>query len=332
MAPLFRARTYEVVVAAFGDISKPFGEGVPWPEEWEKPYRDRPKVSRRIRGSDTLGAVLLDAMAELQVQPPPWDDPFPLGLPFVAFYKPEDEERFSSGFQSTVPLLDAQGRVTFGNYNFGEITFDELIQAADAKALDGDPLRPWLILHYEVGNGLASTWGTLVNLWDLSWYVLAYVDSHLETLLGVSGGVYAVKRGVIDRLRGRTRAARDAAARHGQRWHELQAADPQTVASFLEQVPRTTEQVAGLLGCTAAEAEAVLWAFGLAPEPETGLWKPSTDEESKMLRGNAELIISGFNTEELERLFRERAEHLVVEGETPPLEWPHDAQQGSDAD
>src|SRR5205814_7066921 len=100
--------------------------------------------------------------------------------------------------------LDKQGRVTFSNYNFDEINFDQLLQASRATVLEGDPLRPYLILHHEVGNGVLADWGTLVNFWDLAWHVLTYIDTHLETLLELGGGVYAVKRGVLDRLRGRT--------------------------------------------------------------------------------------------------------------------------------
>jgi hypothetical protein len=322
-------RSYPVTIAVFGDPAKPFGEGVPWPDEWEKPYRDRPKIETIASPQDTLGHVLRVAMDELHVPPARWvdefgeqamEDPFPHGLPFVAFYKPEDEERFVGPFESSVPILDARQRVIFSAYNFDEITFAQLIEAADATALDGDPLRPWLILHHQVGNGLLADWGTLVNLWDLAWYVL----DHIDTLLGVGGGAYAAKHAIIDRLRARTKGGRDAAARRGRQWIEEQSASPSEIAAFLARVPRTTEQVAGLLGCTDVEAEAILWAFGLARDPDSGLWKPGEDEEAKMLRGNVDLIINAYNEAEFAERVRQRVERLLETGETPAVLWPGD--------
>jgi hypothetical protein len=208
----------------------------------------------------------------------------------------------------------------FNAYNFNEITFAELIEAADATALRGDPLRPWLILHYEVGNGLLADWGTIANLWDLAWYVF----DHIDTLLGVAGGAYAIKRAIVDRLRSRTKGGRDAAARRGPQWMQEQGASPWMLATFLWQVPRTTDQVAGLLGCTAGEAEAVLWAFGLVRDSNSGLWQPGEDEEAKMLRGNLELIVHSYNEAVIADSIRRRVEHLLDTGETPPVLWPGD--------
>jgi hypothetical protein len=168
----------------------------------------------------------------------------------------------------------------------------------------------------------------LVNLWDLAWYVL----DHIDTLLGVGGGAYAAKHAIIDRLRARTKGGRDVAARRGTQWIQEQSASPSEIASFLAKVPRTTEQVAGLLGCTDDEAEAVLWAFGLACDPDSGLWTPGEGEEAKMLRGNADLIISAYNEIEVAQRVRQRAEQLLETGETPPVLWPGDAGYGEQHD
>jgi hypothetical protein len=304
---------FEVVVAVYGDPSKPILEGLQ--DEPDKPYRERLKVSVQATRETSLADVLATAYNTVGPMPPTggstedaWSDSF---VPYwVAFYEPADEERFTSRLYEAIPLLDEQGRVKFGAHEFDEITFGELLDAAESGTLDGDPLRPYLILVVPQGGALSATWAALVNLWGLSWYVLEHIAAAGEA-------AYVVKR-----LRDRIKGGRDVVVARGEQWWMEQGADPDDVYDFLARVPRTTEQVAGLLGCSNEEAASALWAFGLAPDPESGLWYPGGDEEAKLLRGNTELIIQGANLYELADEFRERTEELLETGEAPDVEWP----------
>ncbi len=47
--------------------------------------------------------------------------------------------------------------------------------------------------------------------------------------------------------------------------------------------PRTTEEAATLLHCSANDADAVLWGMGFAFEEETGIWVWAGDREAAIL-------------------------------------------------
>jgi hypothetical protein len=149
-----------------------------------------------------------------------------------------------------------------------DVRYGDLLRAADAGVLEGDPLRPYLILHAEIGNGLLADWGTVLNLWDLAWHVFDRID----TLMGVGAAALGARE-LIRRLKDRLSRGRSVVSKHYVDWRERQG-DPATLAAFLSRTPRTTAQVAGLLGCAEPEAEAVLWAFGLSRDEAPGLDDP----------------------------------------------------------
>lgn len=317
-----RASRLDLTVAVFGDPSKPFGEGVPYPDEWRRPYAERLKTQRRVDRKTTLGAVLLDVVRELHVRyaDPEWGEVE--RIPFVSFYKEGDEREFQRPFESYLPLVDELGRVTFNNWDFNEISFDQLVRSAEANALQGDPLRPYLILHYEVGNGVIADWPTLVNLWDLAWYVLDRI-----AVVGGAAAATVGAKAMIERLRDRTRRSREAAAARGKQWRDEQGLHPGMLGSFLRHTPRTTSQIAGLLGCSEAEAEAVCWAFGLSEDQETGQWKPGADLEAQILGGNTDLMMHGYNDYVLTDEFEKRITQALEAGTLPHLPWEEEQKR-----
>lgn len=317
-----QAQPLDVTVAVFGDPSQPFGEGVPYPEEWRRPYAERLTIQRRVEPNANLGDVLIDVARELGVSysDPEWGELE--RIPFVSFYKEGDEDEFQGPFESYLPLVDERGRVTFNNWDFNEVSFAQLVRSAEANALQGDPLRPYLILHYEVGNGVIADWPTLVNLWDLSWYVLDRI-----AVVGGAVGAFVGAKMMIERLRDRTRSGRDAVAAHATQWRDEQGLHPGMLGSFLRATPRTTTQIAGLLGCSQAEAEAVCWAFGLTQDEATGQWKPGDDLESQLLGGNTDLMMHGYNDYVLTDEFEKRLTQAVETGTLPRLPWEEEQER-----
>jgi len=142
---------FTITVALVGDPANPFAP--PYEEfferEWARPYAAREKVELDVEESETLGEVMTRAAAAWSVEvPEDWAGP----IAFVGFYRPEDEERFH-GWQSSITLVDEHGRAIWNNY-WKDVRYGDLLRAADAGVLEGDPLRPYLILHAEIGNGL----------------------------------------------------------------------------------------------------------------------------------------------------------------------------------
>jgi hypothetical protein len=298
-----------ITVAVVGDPSDPLAP--PWEDfferEWKRPYRERPTLDLVVQEDETLGEVMNRAAAELGVDVPDgWAGP----VAFIAFYKPEDEQEGLHSWTSTITLVDDSGRAVWNNY-WKDVQYRALLRAADAGALDGDPRRPYLILHAEIGNGLLADWHTLVNLWDLAWYAIERV--------GIAYAAYEAAVRAAQGLRNRIHRGREVVRQHHSEWQE-RGGDPSALAAFLAQRPMTTDEVARFLGCTNAEGEAVLWAFGLAPD-ESGRWRPRATDEAKMLAQVFELIVQGYSHFELEREFRQTVEHFVKTGEVRPIDW-----------
>jgi hypothetical protein len=260
-----------ITVAIVGDPSDPLTPS--WDdffeEEWKRPYGDRLKLKLVVEEDETLGAVMDRAAAELGVEvPEDWGGP----VAFIAFYKPEDDREGLHGWATAITLVDAAGRAVWNNY-WKEVQYAELLRAGEAGALDGDPLRPYLILHAEIGNGLLADWNTLLNLWDLAWYAIERV--------GVAYAAYKAAVEVAQRLRDRISRGREVVSQNHRQWQE-RGGDPSTLATFLAQRPVATDEIARFLGCTNPEGEAVLWAFGFAPDG-SGRWIPRATDEAKML-------------------------------------------------
>jgi hypothetical protein len=174
-----------------------------------------------------------------------------------------------------VTTVDEEGCAIWGRY-WKAVPYSDLISAAEAGALDGDPFRPYLVIQPEVGNGLGVDWPTVINLWDLAYYVLDRAAVFIAGRIGA--------KMVIDRLRARTRGGRDVTSHRYREWR-ARGANPYSLRTFLAEQPRTSADVARLLGCSREEADAVLLALGFSQAEGSDEWIPAADEEARVSRG-----------------------------------------------
>jgi len=139
-----------VSVALHGDIKNPLTPPYEdfFEREWARPYRERPNVALEVEEDETLGHVMTRAAEAFGVAIP--SDEWASPIAFISFYKPEDEERFH-GWTTSLTLIDASGRAVWNVY-WKDVPYRELLRAEEAGALDGDPLRPYLILHAELAT------------------------------------------------------------------------------------------------------------------------------------------------------------------------------------
>lgn len=82
-----------------------------------------------------------------------------------------------------VPLVDDQGRAYWGTH-FHEVRFEQLLRAADAGVLPGDPRQPVLMLE-STGGDYAIEWSELINGLKAVWPAI----EALGTASGAIGGV-----------------------------------------------------------------------------------------------------------------------------------------------
>jgi hypothetical protein len=304
-----RAVPISVTVALVGDPTRSVDELGYTFGDLDQPWGQLPKMDVEAHEDETLASVLDRAAVRFELAETEWGQIY--GFPsFVAFYKPDDEKGGIGPLSHTVTLVDQAGRARW-NVPFAAARVGELIRAAEAGALTGDPRRVYFVLQPPAGNGLVADWPTLVNLLDYAWRVI----------LGVGGAYEATKatKAVIERLTKRTKDAAQVAAARGEEW-AARGGDPGTLRVFLTQAARTADDVAHLLGCTTEEAEAILWAFGFSKD-ERGVWLPEQDEESKLMSGNIEVLLYASGVAPVGPIIEIRTEVFVETGEAPQVDW-----------
>lgn len=275
-------------------------------EELTVPWEERIQTTVEVEEDETLGDVLALAAQEFGLVSA-WDGPLAESFAWVGLYLPDHDHGVPVRQLSAVTLADKQGRAVWNVY-FKEVTYAQLLWSAEAGALEGDPLRIYLFTWAGFGNGMVADFTILANLWDLAWYVMERV--------GVAYGSFEALRQITQRIR----RGREVASAHKTEWRD-RGGDPATLSQYLRHRPSTTSEVARFLDCSDEETEALLWAFGFAPEAETGLWKLEENDEAKMLQGTWELIVYGYGDIELEQKFRERAEMFAQTGTAPEIDW-----------
>lgn len=304
------AASYDVTVAVIGDSRTAKSELGPTDKHYKQPYVKRLKATVQASEAEPFVDVLERAAGAMGLDG--------LGAS-VAFFRPEDEERVAGGrVSAAVPLVDERGRVTFGHY-FHEVRFGDLIRSGEAGALSGDPFRPYIVLRPGVGNGVLPDWETIKAVWDAMDYVLA----RIANAGGAAAAAYAVKKGIIDRLRKKTQAVSkvidarsgDWASRNGQ---------PYDVQEWLDDRPWLPADLVPLLDCSESEAEAVLWAFGFAPA-SLGLWRRDADQEARLLGETMNVAIRGYvheaSDEQVQHLLREEVDHFLETGNARRVDW-----------
>jgi hypothetical protein len=156
----------------------------------------------------------------------------------------------------------------------------ELVDAADAGLLDGNPLQPYLIPSMPQGDvGVLGEWvefsQTLKVLWDV------------VEVAATAGGAVAFAE-LLSRLRRRRSEVPSIVDRNASGWAERGAA-PADLVRFLASADRTSGEIAALLGCSNVEAEALLWGMGLAFDPASRYWRYKGDSLARMVADDVDL-------------------------------------------
>jgi hypothetical protein len=299
----------EVEVALIGDPDN-VTAGVLDERFFNVPYAERRQVGFEVQPEDSLARVLGRAAALMAITPGG-----EVQSNRVAFYKPDDEQGFAARkmprlLMNELILVDQDGRAMFGVVEHRAVRMIDLMRAADAGTLDGDPLRPYLILDFGWGDAPPADWTTVYEALKVAWEVVKAV--------GIVGGavttVVAAKREVAKRIE----RATNALAKHPE-WMQ-KGYRPDQFARLVAARDWTADQLAPLLGCSEDEAEAILWATGFAVNPEDGRWEDMADEAAQML-GNIITAVTwashgGPNSE---TRFRAWLLRYLETGEPPPF-------------
>ena len=303
-----------VTVALIADPVRPL-ERTASQEEWSRPYGERRKVQVEGAETDTLATILERAAATLGLTPP--SGRFSAWGNRIAFYKTEDEKGLAERAQPRLLLtelivVDRHGRALFGVSDLRTVRYDQLLRSAEAGTIEGDPLRPYLVAE--------PGWGDMPPVdWPTAYEGLKVVWEAVEIVATVGGAVGFVAL-VLDRVRKRVNAGREAIDAHYTNWTQ-RSQRPDQFVSLMTMRPWTPEELARLLDCSSSEAEAVLWCLGFAYDEADGRWRPGGDEAARAIRGALEELDLAWHAlyDEWEPTFRRRLVRYLETGERPPL-------------
>jgi hypothetical protein len=309
----------EITVALIANSVDPYRQMLP-AEEWERPYRDRHKVRLQMDSSSSLAELMGEAVREFGITPPPgWEQSSVNAYRRIAFYKPEDEEAFAPRAMprlhwAQMVLVDEDGRAVFGVSDQRTIRIADLLRAAEAGVIDGDPLRPYLIIEPGWGDAPPPDWPTVLIGLQIAWDVLEKIAT--------VGGAWAFAEAIRQRLSDRISAGKKAADHH-QEWAQRGTRPFQFLALVLTRDWKT-EELAQLLGCSTLEAEAVLWILGFSYDEDRGIWCLGGDVEASLVQAIQEqiAITSHRGGPDWEANLRRRIVQLLETGESPPVDAP----------
>lgn len=247
------------------------------------------RSSLTIAEDQTLAEVLETAARELGLYPAAdhYNPTFVATYNSVAFYRPEDDYGFAERhvprhLLSEMTLVDDRGRAIFGVHNLRAVRYRDLLGAADAGVLGGDPRRPYLIIEPGYGDVPPPDWGL----------ALEGLKALRETfgVAGDIGGSLALAKMVVDAVRKRLAKGQEAVENNPE-WR-LRAYSPYQFTSLILSREWAPRELAVVLGCSEEEAQGVLWVLGFAAD-EGGTWRLDGDEAARVVRKlQAELAIA----------------------------------------
>lgn len=243
-------------------------------------------------------------------------------IAFAEFRRPDDDEPVDERGTlrrlarlkgcGVVVVRDAQGHAVWRRPPFAA-TMAELIDAAEAGLLDGDPLQPYLVLVVPQGDfGTLGEWHEFATQLQLLWEI----SGALAQVAGAWGFVELLRKVAGRRSAEVARTVEENAVA----WSE-RGARPSDLVELLEQRPRSGESIAALLGCSLGEAEAVLWGLGCTRDGE--LWVYRGDQAADFIADDLQLksmLASYRGPENLRGEFERRLAQLGREGHAPSAE------------
>jgi hypothetical protein len=303
------------------------------------PWESLPKAELVASSEDTLRLVLsraaeqlglhladdaLQAMrstAERDGRLAPSDDPAD-HLVWAAFRRPDDDEIIDASLDPPVRRRDARlydvtklavrdehGRAIWRDPPF-DATVAELLDAAEAGLIDGDPLKPYLIPSVPQGDaGGLEVWQAIIIALGTARGVLG-VAADIDGVLGL--------RDRLAELWRRRERAGDVVERHASSWHDRGAA-PHDLVRLLRTRAWTSAEAAALLGCSPEEADAVLWGLGFVSDPATSTWTYRTDPAAELIAGDLDLYgideLAGDGEDLYRSLLEQRLDEFLRTGE-----------------
>jgi hypothetical protein len=306
----------EVEVALIGDPDRPLEAGVLDQSYFDMPYSQRRRVRLEVSEDESLSAVMEQAARMMGLVPPNW-----MGGTFygrggrIAFYKPEDENGFAPRaaprlLAGELILIDQDGRAIFGVWDHRAVRFIDLIRASEAGVLEGDPLRPYLMLDFGWGDAPPPDWATIQQGLEVVWQVLQAI--------GVVGGAVAALNKAHQWLAERVGRTREALSAHPE-WMQ-RGYRPDQFRVLVASREWTAAELAPLLGCSEEEAEAVLWALGYSYNDESQRWEGAGDEAAQMIADIVTAIGWAEKEGNWEANFRNWLLRYLETGERPPFE------------
>lgn len=309
----------DVEVALIADPTAPFEPGPIDDSFYAQPYGERRKVSLQVEQEDSLASALERAAALMELSPP--DDHW-MGGGFdathrkVLFHKPEDDHGPIRRFRGRLlfgelTLVDGAGRAVFGVHDLTTVRFSDLLRAADAGTIEGDPLRPYLILDDGWGDAPPVDWAAMQVGLEVAWEVA----KALAVVTGAATGVVKARKWLIERL-DRGRVALGANPDWAQRGYR-----PDQFESLLASPEWDADDAAHLLGCTAEQAEGTLSVLGYVFDETEGKWRFEGDDAGVMLSNIIRAIsYAAHRGGDWQDRFRRWIERYLEDGEPPSME------------
>jgi hypothetical protein len=303
-----------VTVALLGNPEHAFDNGAfTWEEggakELRVPWDDLPKVSLEVEASETLYQILHRALRDSRIRLPDYVDPDRPPLAWVLLYT-DREAPTPDDFIYEMTLVDDDGRARWA-VPYREVTFGQLVRAAEAGTVAGDPRRLYLILLPPQGDGVMATWSVLLEGLRIAQHVLE--------MMATAGGAIAFGKFVLDQARQRIGNGRQTIQAHYLDWSE-RGARPDNFAAMLGVGPWHGADLAQLLGCSLDEAQAILWVYGYE-QAASGLWRRGESETAQlvgMVNDDVALTQAWNPNSNFELEMVRRAEGLVTTGEALP--------------
>lgn len=310
-----------VTVALLGNTEHAFdNQAFTWHEhgakELDEPWDALPKVVLEVEPSETIHDVLTRALHDSGIRLPDYVDPEDPPISWILF-REEGVAPAYRRFVHELVIADDDGRARWG-VHYKSVTYERLLRSAGAGTIQGDPRQAYLILYPPAGNGAMATWSALLEGLRIAQHVLE--------AMATAGGAAAFGKLVLDTARDRLRNGREVLQDRYLEWDE-RGARPDNFERFLGLGPWHSTDLAERLGCSDAEAEAILWSYGYAPAA-SGVWRRDGDDAARLVHMvNDDLALTeAWNPgATFEREMRRRAEGLVTVGEPlPEPTWERD--------